>query len=1263
MSRRVLISASVPFVLIVAFLFLTTSVAPLANRQPGDASAPMVSGSRALKAPDEVQYAIIAPQGYASEFQPLADWKTDKGVPAKIYTVEDIIGDYPGEPDVPAKIHKFLEDLENAEANLTYVLLASDSESIPPRYLYTNAQYIGFADYYAGDVYYAGLDNDWDTDDDGYYGEYSGGNFDADLNLDVTVGRFPIDNGTHAANVVDKVLNYEKDPPAGDWVNDMEIWGGIMDAPNDPTKYDSWEDNAYKVGEKVKNLLTDNWTITARYDYSQLAGDNYKLSTDHLKKSDVLTPVNDGLSVINYAGQAWYDGTTIAHYSSTTGMHDTNYGPAWPSLFSWSDAAALTNGYKMPFVYLATCDAANFTKTNDQDQERWLYANNGGAIGLLSNTGMSFRGETSTESHGNWWLMENFWKIFQNQQVTQPGVCWTRTLAKYKADILNAPGAMPHKEAILTNFYGYVYLGDPEVDLWTDTPQIFTLENPDLYTGTREYTFKVTSAGEPVPGARICLRSPDLYTYFKTNATGVAKATLTFSSATTVNMTVTAHNFLPKQTSIDVQNAPADVELLRKDVGFSNSTQLKAGEEVTISAKISNLGELPASDTTFLLYEGLPTAGGALVDSVFIGTLDAHTSRNVEVNWTAKGGQHLLFLSATTTSFDLDMLNNNVTVDLDVLFPELSINDADISFSSGAKAVVGRDVEIFYSVSNSGGCDATNVKVDICDGNLSKNGTLLTTQTLLSIAMGGKTSSSYIWTVTPSDHSIYVYVNPDLFVFESDYTDNVAKKLLYVNEAPQFGPIDNITVNEDAEPVLTNNLLYMPEHVSDGDNDFNELSLSVAQSTPNTVSIDTAGYLDLDLVQDWAGIIYLTISANDSMVQSDHDMRITVNEINDPPMIELDKVRYEVYEDIGITLDIDATDVEGDIIQFSTDSELVDINKTSGVIVFMPAEADLDKTIKVNVTAADARGGKTTITLTFDLIDVNDPPTLTPIADQELWVGDTLDIQIHVSDPDSTNMTFKVYTDLFDIGLYDGWIHYTPEPADSGVNTISIEVSDNEGGVDSFSFVLTVKYNDTGDEDDDIADDDTGFKSTYLIGIVIAALVILAIIIVIVVLLTRKKPEPEADSRSYPEEEEDDRYRGEDREEDYYDDDQDDYDEPEYEEERPRKKGKKGKGKTSKNQKGSYGTEVSKDTSSEKDLEYYEDVLLSQLEEEEAPVKPKDKTPLMDDIYVGGDEEMPEPESYAETGEMDFDDDSFDDAFGEDLDTDEFDPDYEDEDD
>src|SRR5258705_8144248 len=55
-------------------------------------------------------YLIVTPSAYASTMQSIADWKTQKGVPARVANLEDIEASYPGR-DGAEQIHEFLQDV------------------------------------------------------------------------------------------------------------------------------------------------------------------------------------------------------------------------------------------------------------------------------------------------------------------------------------------------------------------------------------------------------------------------------------------------------------------------------------------------------------------------------------------------------------------------------------------------------------------------------------------------------------------------------------------------------------------------------------------------------------------------------------------------------------------------------------------------------------------------------------------------------------------------------------------------------------------------------------------------------------------------------------------------------------------------------------------------------------------------------------------------------------------------------------------------
>ena len=157
-----------------------------------------------------VAYAIIAPSAYVSALSGLQKWKTDKGVPAKIYGLEDIYNSYTGK-DNAEQIHKFLKELESTSEDLEWVLLVGDGDILPVRKLFTLGATHGLDYEYYSDYYYAGLDSTWDKNGNGRYGEDG----EEDWGANVYVGRLPAGSVADVEVMVNKILTYEKNPPDG----------------------------------------------------------------------------------------------------------------------------------------------------------------------------------------------------------------------------------------------------------------------------------------------------------------------------------------------------------------------------------------------------------------------------------------------------------------------------------------------------------------------------------------------------------------------------------------------------------------------------------------------------------------------------------------------------------------------------------------------------------------------------------------------------------------------------------------------------------------------------------------------------------------------------------------------------------------------------------------------------------------------------------------------------------------------------------------
>ena len=165
-------------------------------------AAPKAFGSRAT-----VDYLIITSATLSNSFQALADQRISySGLGATVRTVESITNMYPG-VDTQDRIRNCIKSY--VSNGLAYVVLGGDDTVVADRNCYVVAE--GEVEsQMPTDLYYSGLDGDWDGDGDGTYGETSDG---VDMGWDVIVGRIPVQTAGQAANYINKLRNYETNMP------------------------------------------------------------------------------------------------------------------------------------------------------------------------------------------------------------------------------------------------------------------------------------------------------------------------------------------------------------------------------------------------------------------------------------------------------------------------------------------------------------------------------------------------------------------------------------------------------------------------------------------------------------------------------------------------------------------------------------------------------------------------------------------------------------------------------------------------------------------------------------------------------------------------------------------------------------------------------------------------------------------------------------------------------------------------------------------
>ena len=999
------------FSLILIGFFLTICIPISAFETSEDfAGAENNSRSSTINSIPSIEYAIITPSEFTQALKPLADWKNKKGVFTKIYELEDIYNSYSGRDDAE-KIRDFIAELDSTNSDnsgaLKWVLLVGDSEILPVRSLYAGAGQFDFDDLYPSDYYYAALDSTWDTDNDGIFGE----NGEEDWEANVYVGRLPVNTRAEVSIVVDKILNYEIHPPEGDWTSRALFWGGLMDPPNNLTKYEKYKDNAYKVKRNARRFVPDSIILDEFYDYSQLEGGNYTLDNDTLNQSSAVSELNRGCALVNFAGQARYTGDFMGQYESESGLYFT-----FKPLYNYSNARNAKNGYRLPLIFLASCNSINFTESDDTNMEALITAPEGGAIGVISSTGISYRGETEDgASYGNWWLDTHFWRQFFEEGHYRPGEALYSLKEEYYQDVYQNVPVEPtdvFRTLVKTNLLGYNLLGDPEIPIRTSVPDSFKINNSNVYIGTKEITIQVNdSSNHPVEGAKVCLRyrgssgspiarSTELVTpiYFvaATGKDGIAELRVNLSCQGILDITITAHNFIPYEDSINVAVEPPDLILSSEDISVS---VLSEGDNGTIRVRIHNDGGTAARS----------------VDVAFFAVLES----------IAKIG---------------------------------NIGNARNAENAGNIAKIG--------------------KVQLSE-----------------VPAHGTKSASIIWPVhSYGIYKIKIIVDPDNRITETNERNNQASSDIYVNALPKLSAVPNFNLTEDTRMLKA---VDLTKYVSDADNDTSELRFFIhAPDAINcAVFIDNANWLNIIPAPNWFGKCEVTIEVTDGLASTFYTFTVAVTPEEDAPYLEpigdMTAIEDELY-----MYQVSAADADpSDVLLFSDDTALFEINASTGLISFAPTQDAVDNSpYTINISVTDGTYIDFEV-ITFTIHNREDPPVLTPIPKQEATVGKRFKYTVVGADEDhgangangnNGVLTFSDDTELFDIDAVTGIISFTPQPNNVGVYKINITVTDGNL-TDSETMILVIHP--------------VKCTSTFgLIAIFSVLIIIIAIILIILIL-------------------------------------------------------------------------------------------------------------------------------------------------------------------
>jgi hypothetical protein len=158
------------------------------------------------------------------------------------------------------------------------------------------------------------------------------------------------------------------------------------------------------------------------------------------------------------------------------------------------------------------------------------------------------------------------------------------------------------------------------------------------------------------------------------------------------------------------------------------------------------------------------------------------------------------------------------------------------------------------------------------------------------------------------------------------------------------------------------------------------------------------------------------------------------------------------------TFKINATDVPADILTFSDNATLFDINPVTGIIQFTPMNSDVGVHF-VKVTVTDDDGGISSVDFKLTVLNTNDPPSIQPIPSQTATEDMPFALQVIATDPDAGDtITYSLTANPAGMTItpLTGLISWTPTNTAVGSHAVTIRVRDVAGLYDEETVVITV---------------------------------------------------------------------------------------------------------------------------------------------------------------------------------------------------------------
>ena len=556
---------------------------------------------------------ILTKNAYKPAADSLAAWKNLLGLITKVYTVEEV-------GNSSTAIKNFMQTAYDTwNPAPSFLLIIGDHPEVTSYMSSLSGSHVT-------DLYYQKLDG-------------------PDYFPDIGCGRISITNLTEAMKQVQNIIKYEKDP-----VTDPNFWINTAHAAYFQHAGGGYAQRRFaQTSEEIVTHLNNLGYSPERIFYTSPSVNPTHWNNGYYSNGEPIPPY-----LLRANGFQWNGNATdisnevnngvflLTHrdHGSETGWGDPNY--------TVSHVNALQNGDKLPVVFSINCLTGRFDYSGVCFAEAWQRNPNGGAIGVIAASEVSYSGCNDGFAEG---LVDAIWPSLvplfphnMNPTVTPHDPIYRMGLVlnqgKFRMTETWGSGNPPFNYEEYT-FELFHWFGDPSLEIRTAVPQNFVVSHPPtIIMGSATFDVNVDADSAIV----VITRNGEIV---GTGMSQNGQAQVVFNNPIVtpdlLDMVIYKHNYIPYITTLQPIAATGPylytmgtvvIDSLLNGNGIPES-----GETIGLKLQITNLGVQAATNIT----------GTITTTDTCLNILDATTSiAFIDTADTIVGGNFTIEISPNT---------------------------------------------------------------------------------------------------------------------------------------------------------------------------------------------------------------------------------------------------------------------------------------------------------------------------------------------------------------------------------------------------------------------------------------------------------------------------------------------------------------------------------------------------------------------------------------------------------------------------------------